>query len=71
VPDLDKRERGKQIEIANGHERYAADEKPRPDALVNGLEQRERDAVGLGYAGLRTSGNCAWVSQHQWADFLE
>jgi len=71
VPDLDKRERDKQIEIANGHEWYAADEKLRPHDLVSGLEARERDAVGLGYAGLRTSGNCAFVSQHQWADFLE
>ena len=33
--------------------------------------QREQDALGLGYTGLRTNGNCAWVSQDQWADFLE
>ena len=71
VPDLDKRERDKQIEIANGDEWYAAGDKLRPHELVNGLMQREQDALGLGYAGLRTSGNCAWVSQDQWADFLE
>jgi two-component sensor histidine kinase len=71
VPDLDKRERRKQIEIANGDEWYAADETLQPHDLVRGLEQRERDALGLGYAGLRTNGNCSWVSQTQWADFLE
>ena len=71
VPDLDKRERVKQIEIANGDEWYAAGEKLRPHELVEGLEQRERDALELGYVGLRTNGNCAWVSQDQWADFLE
>jgi two-component sensor histidine kinase/PAS domain-containing protein len=71
VPDLDKRERGKQIEIANGHEWYTAGEKLRPHDLVSGLLQREQDALGLGYAGLRTNGNCAWVSPDQWADFLE
>jgi two-component sensor histidine kinase len=71
VPDLDKRERDKQIEIANGDEWYAAGEQLRPDELVEGLEQREREALELGYTGLRTNGNCAWVSQAQWADFLE
>jgi hypothetical protein len=42
-----------------------------PHELVKGLEQRERDALELGYAGLRTNGNCAWVSQAQWADFQD
>ncbi|KZD20422.1 MEDS domain-containing protein [Tardiphaga robiniae] len=71
VSDLDKRERDKQIEIANGDEWYAAGEKLQPHELVKGLEQRERDALELGYVGLRTNGNCAWVSQDQWADFQD
>jgi PAS domain S-box-containing protein len=71
VSDLDKRERDKQIEIANGGEWYAAGEKLRPHDLVSELVQREQDALALGYTGVRTSGNCAWVSQDQWADFLE
>jgi two-component sensor histidine kinase/PAS domain-containing protein len=71
VPDLDQRERGKQIEIANGEEWYAKGEALRPHELVNGLITLEQDALGLGYAGLRTNGNCAWVSQDQWADFQD
>jgi two-component sensor histidine kinase/PAS domain-containing protein len=71
VPDLDKREREKQIEIANGDEWYAKGEALRPHELVNGLITLEQDALGLGYAGLRTNGNCAWVSQDQWADFQD
>jgi PAS domain S-box-containing protein len=71
VPDLDRRERDKQIEIASGDEWYAASDKLRPHDLVGGLLQREQDALTLGYAGLRTNGNCAWVSQEQWADFLD
>src|SRR5580698_7599171 len=71
VPDLAKRERARQIEIANGEEWYAAGEKLRPHDLVSGLLRREQEAVGLGYTGLRTHGNCAWVTRDQWADFLE
>ena len=71
VPDLDKRERSGHIEIANGNEWYAAGEKLRPHDLLSGLLQREQDALGLGYAGLRTNGNCAWVSRDQWSDFLD
>src|ERR1700749_3851439 len=40
VPDLDKRERDKQIEIANGAEWYAAGQRLRPPDLVRGLVQR-------------------------------
>jgi PAS domain S-box-containing protein len=71
VPDLDKRERDKQIEIANSGEWYAAGQKLRPHNIVRGLLQREQEALGLGYAGLRTNGNCAWVSKDQWPDFQE
>ncbi len=71
VPDLDSRERDGQIEIVNAGEWYAPGEKLRPRELVSGLLQREQDALGLGYRGLRTNGNCSWVSQAQWPDFLE
>jgi two-component sensor histidine kinase/PAS domain-containing protein len=71
VSDLDERERAGQIEIVNGEEWYAAGEKLAPDFLVRGLVRREQDALGIGYAGLRTNGNCAWVSQDQWPDFLQ
>lgn len=70
VPDLDGRERTGQIEIVDGDEWYAAGQKIQPQELVNGLLQREQDALALGYDGLRTNGNCAWVREHQWPDFL-
>jgi PAS domain-containing protein len=68
---LDKRERARQIEIANGEEWYAAGQRLRPHDLLSGLSRREQDALGLGYTGLRTHGNCARVSREQWVDFLE
>src|SRR5690242_15815544 len=71
VPDLDSRERNKQIDIANGEEWYGAHGKLRPAELVSGLVQQEQDALTRGYGGLRTNGNCAWVSPDQWADFLD
>jgi two-component sensor histidine kinase len=71
VPDLDTRERDQQIEIVNGGDWYSATEKLRPHNLVVGLLQREQTALALGYKGLRTSGNCAWVASDQLADFLE
>ena len=71
VPDLDRREQAGQIEIANVECWYEPGKKLRPSDLVNGLLQREQEALGLGYAGLRTQGNCAWVSPDQWADFME
>src|SRR5690349_25152307 len=49
VSDFDRRERDKQIEIANGDEWYTAGEKLRPHDLVSGLLQSEQDALGLGY----------------------
>jgi len=41
VPDLDRRERGKQIEIADGGRWYAA----KAAALVDGLLKREQEAL--------------------------
>jgi two-component sensor histidine kinase/PAS domain-containing protein len=71
VSDLDKRERDEQIEIANGDEWYGKGKKLDPPDLVSGLFRREQEALEFGYAGLRTNGNCAWVSPAQWNDFLE
>jgi PAS domain S-box-containing protein len=71
VSDLARRERGKQIEITNAGEWYASGEKLRPHDIVMGLLQREQEALGLGYEGLRTNGNCAWVSANQWPDFQD
>ena len=71
VHDIDRRERAAQIEIVEGGQWYAADQRLQPQELVSGLLQREQDALQLGYTGLRTQGNCAWVSPGQWDDFQE
>lgn len=71
VPDLDRRERDAQIEIANGEEWYATNDTLRGRDLVNDLLQRERDAAELGFAGLRTNGICSWVPPQRWAEFMD
>lgn len=69
VPDLGEREAAGQIEIASANDWYSADEKVQPQALVDGLLKRENEALELGYRGLRTNGNCSWVTAEQWHDF--
>src|SRR5580692_972494 len=71
MADFDQREQNRQIEIANAEEWYSAGQKLQPNEIVNGLLQREQDALHAGFAGLRTNGNCAWVSRDQWNGFQE
>ncbi len=69
IPDLEARERSNQIEIRDYHEWYAAGAKLQPVEIVAGLLERERKALELGFRGVRTNGNCAWVQSDQWPDF--
>lgn len=69
VPDFDVRESFGQIRIQDTHHFYAPGQKLKAHALVDGLIRAEQDALGAGYTGLRTSGNCAWVDRAQWKDF--
>jgi hypothetical protein len=59
------------IEIVDGEAWYSSAAKLQPHELVAGLLQREQEALQFGYAGLRASGNCAWVADDQWADFID
>jgi len=71
VPDLEEREWAGQIEIASASDWYSSADAAHPQALVDGLLEREKEALELGYQGLRTNGNCGWVSEHQWLDFQD
>ena len=71
MPDLDERERAGQIEIARANDWYSSTDEVEPGALVDGLLEREKEALNLGYQGLRTNGNCAWVSAEQWDTFQD
>ncbi len=71
VPDLDAREQQGQIEILDVRSFYAKGAALSADALIEGLLERERNALAAGYRGLRTNGNCSWVEKAQWDDFLD
>jgi two-component sensor histidine kinase/PAS domain-containing protein len=71
VPDLEQREEARQIEIVDAGDFYSPTDKVDPRALVDGLMEREKEALELGYQGLRTNCNCAWVSPEQWDDFQD
>ncbi|WP_322052866.1 MEDS domain-containing protein [Paraburkholderia bannensis] len=71
VPDLDAREQQGQIEILDVRSFYAKGAALSAEALIEGLLERERNALAAGYRGLRTNGNCSWVEKTQWGDFLD
>jgi two-component sensor histidine kinase/PAS domain-containing protein len=69
VADFDERERRGQIEILDGSAFYDPS-KPLPaDELVEGLLEKEGEALAAGFSGLRTNGNCAWVGDREWSGF--
>lgn len=69
VPDLERRESVGQIEIADATQWYSVGQKLDPGEIVDGLLRREQNALAAGFKGLRTNGNCAWVTPEQWDDF--
>ncbi len=71
VPDLDARELRGDIEILDGNAFYDRRQPLAPAALVDGLLQREQDAIAAGYNGVRTNGNCDWVGSTHWDDFCD
>jgi signal transduction histidine kinase len=71
VADLDQREQRGQIEIRDRRAFYEQGQSFSAADVINGLVQRERDALSAGYRGLRTNGNCAWVGKEHWSDFRD
>jgi GAF domain-containing protein len=71
VPDLDWRERRGQIEIQDTRTFYDPDQPLQSEAIVDGLLQREQQALAAGYRGLRTNGNCGWADQARWSSIVD
>jgi two-component sensor histidine kinase len=69
VGDLDHREKRGQIEIHDGRAWYGSGSDFTAEEVVYGLLTTHERAIVDGHAGLRTSGNCAWVGRAQWPEF--
>lgn len=68
IPDLDRRERRGQIDTQHTQAFYDTVSPLDPEVLVAGLLQREREALGAGYRGLRTNGNCSPIGAQRRVD---
>jgi len=70
VPDLAEREKANQIQILDVATWYRPGQAIKSEDFISDLLNREQTALGLGFAGLRTNGNCSWVPTDKRADFL-
>ena len=71
VPDFDRRERRKQIEIHDVRAWYNSDSIINGEEIVAGLLASEQQARADGYNGFRTHGNIGWLGRNQWEDFQD
>ena len=60
-----------QIEILDSSEWYTKGGKFESDRVLQGWVEKERQALGLGFDGIRVSGNMSWLQRDQWRAFAE
>lgn len=70
MSDLDEREARGQIEIIDHGDWYRRAGELSPTSIVQAWIERERIALARGYAGLRLSGNTAWIERDEWDAFV-
>ena len=71
VPDLDERIRQGQIEFLDYRQWYFPDGEFDAERLLQNWVEKENVAVGLGYEGLRFTGNITWVGKSGWKAFSD
>jgi signal transduction histidine kinase len=71
VPGLARRLEARQIEIVDHRDWYEREGAMDTDGAVRGWVRREADALAGGYAGLRLTGNTAWLERSGWDRFME
>jgi signal transduction histidine kinase len=71
VPDLRAREARGQIEIIDHDSWYRRGGATDADSVLHGWIDREQQALRDGFAGLRLTGNTAWLERAGWDDFME
>src|ERR1700756_674669 len=71
VPKLDQYLGDQSIEIVAARDWYLQDGKFELDRVISGWNEKLARAAGRGYAGVRVTGDTAWLEKKDWKDFCE
>lgn len=71
VPELDRYVSDRSIEILLGRDWYLKEGKFDLKRVTNACNEKLNQALARGYAGMRVSGNTAWLEKKDWKDFCE
>jgi signal transduction histidine kinase len=71
VPDFDRYLREQSIEIIAARDWYLRDGEFDLTRVINGWNEKLARAMARGYAGVRVTGDTAWLNRRDWRDFCE
>src|ERR1700758_2834075 len=71
VPDLDRYLGDRSIEIVAARDWYLRDGTFDLNRVISGWNQKLASASARGYAGVRVTGDTAWLEKKDWKDFCE
>jgi C4-dicarboxylate-specific signal transduction histidine kinase len=71
VPDFDKYLSDGSIEIVAAHDWYLQDGKFDLGRVIAGWNEKLARASARGYAGVRVTGDTAWLQKNDWKDFVQ
>jgi signal transduction histidine kinase len=69
VPDFERHERRRSIEIVQGREWYMTGEDLDLERVARAWNDKADSALSRGYAGLRLSAGTAWIEKKAWKEF--
>jgi len=71
VPDLDRHLADHSMEIASAHDWYLQGGTFDLKRVIGGWNEKLAGALASGYAGVRVTGDTAWLEKKDWKDFCE
>jgi PAS domain S-box-containing protein len=71
IPDIDQYFADQSIEIVTARDRYFPDGQFDLNRVIAGWNQKLAHASAKGYAGVRVTGDTAWLKKKDWKDFCE
>ena len=71
VPDLDRHLADNSLEIASAHDWYLQGGTFDLKRVIGGWNEKLARALASGFAGVRVTGDTAWLEKKDWKDFCE